>query len=98
PLRTLPFPYTTLFRSDLPVPYAQANIPQAWAAAAPIMAAQLFLGLLPDAPHGRCFVSPWLPDWLPRLELRGIAIGQGNLDITVVDRKSTRLNSSHLGI
>jgi glycogen debranching enzyme len=68
---------------DLPVPYEQANIPQAWAAAAPILAAQLFLGLLPDAPHGRCFVSPWLPEWLPRLELRGIAIGEGRLDITV---------------
>jgi hypothetical protein len=68
----------------LPVPYAQANMPQAWAAAGPIMAAQLFLGLLPDAPHGRCFVSPWLPEWLPRLELRGIAIGRGRLDITVV--------------
>jgi glycogen debranching enzyme len=64
---------------DLPVPYEQANIPQAWAAAAPILAAQLFLGILPDAPHGRCFISPWLPDWLPRLEVQGIAIGQGSL-------------------
>ena len=54
---------------DLPVPYEQANIPQAWAAAAPILATQLFLGLLPDAPHGRCFVAPWLPEWLPRLEV-----------------------------
>jgi glycogen debranching enzyme len=71
---------------DLPVPYAQANIPQAWAAAVPILAAQLFLGLLPDAPHGRCFVSPWLPEWLPRLEVRGIAIGQGSLDITLARR------------
>src|SRR6266700_4978695 len=71
---------------DLPVPYAQANIPQAWAAAAPILAAQLFLGLLPAAPHGRCFVSPRLPEWLPRLELQGIAIGQGSLDITVTRR------------
>ena len=71
---------------DLPVPYEQANIPQAWAAAAPILAAQLFLGILPDAPHGRCFVSPWLPEWLPRLELRGIAIGEGSLDITVARR------------
>jgi glycogen debranching enzyme len=74
---------------DLPVPYAQANIPQAWAAAAPILAAQLFLGLLPDAPRGRCFVSPWLPEWLPRLELRGISIGQGYLDITVARRGTT---------
>lgn len=71
---------------DLPVPYAQANIPQAWAAAAPILAAQLFLGLVPDAPHGRCFISPWLPEWLPHLELRSIVIGQGSLNITIVRR------------
>lgn len=48
------------------------------------MTAQLFLGLLPDAPHKRCFVSPWLPEWLPHLEMHGITIGQGSLDIIVV--------------
>jgi hypothetical protein len=31
-------------------------------------------------------VSPWLPEWLPRLELPGIAIGGGSLDITIVRR------------
>lgn len=80
---------------DLPVPYAQANSPQAWAAAAPILAAQLFLGLVPDAPHGRCFVSPWLPEWLPRLEVQGIAIGDGSLEITVV-RRGTETVIEHL--
>lgn len=73
------------FDSDcgFPVPYEQANIPQAWAAAVPLFAAQLFLGLVPDAPHKRCFVSPWLPDWLPRLQLQGISIGDGVVDITI---------------
>ena len=87
---------------DLPVPYEQANIPQAWAAAAPILAAQLFLGLVPDAPRGRCFVSPWLPEWLPRLELRGVAIGGGCLDIAVVGRDAEkvirRLESKEIGV
>ncbi len=64
-----------------PVPYEEANIPQAWAAAVPLLTAQLFLGLLPDAPRGRCYVSPWLPPWLPRLELCGIRIGEDRLDI-----------------
>ncbi|MGZ4741106.1 MAG: amylo-alpha-1,6-glucosidase, partial [Ilumatobacteraceae bacterium] len=59
-----------------PVPYAQANIPQAWAAAAPVLAAQLFLGIVPDAPRGRCFVSPWLPDWLARLQIDQLRIGR----------------------
>jgi glycogen debranching enzyme len=64
-----------------PVPYAEANAPQAWAAAAPILAVQLLLGLVPDAPRRRCFLSPWLPEWLPELHVRGIAVGDGILDI-----------------
>jgi glycogen debranching enzyme len=65
-----------------PVPYAQANVPQAWSAAAPILAAQLMLGLLPDAPHGRCYVQPMLPDWLPHLSVRGIRVGSGVLQVS----------------
>jgi glycogen debranching enzyme len=67
--------------SGPPVPYAEANTPQAWAAAAPILATQTLLGLVPDAPRKRCFVTPWLPDWLPELEVRGIAIGQATIDM-----------------
>lgn len=69
-----------------PVPYEEANIPQSWAAAVPLLAAELFLGLVPDAPQRRCFVAPWLPEWLPRLELRGVRIGQGRLDIAIAGR------------
>lgn len=67
----------------LPVPYEQANSPQAWAAAAPLLAVQILLGLQPDAPHGRCLIAPWLPDWLPRVALRHVEVGQGSFDITV---------------
>jgi glycogen debranching enzyme len=66
-----------------PVPYYQANSPQAWAAAAPLLAAQIFLGLQPDAARGRCHVDPWLPDWLPSLELRGLAIGHTQVDLAI---------------
>jgi hypothetical protein len=66
-----------------PVPYDGANSPQAWAAAAPLLAAQLFLGLLPDAPHGRCYLSPYLPDWLPELTVEGITIGGERLDVAL---------------
>ena len=72
-----------------PVPYVEANVPQAWAAAVPITAAQLFFGLIPDAPHHRCYLSPWLPDWLPRLEARGIQIGDATLNL-VVEREGTK--------
>jgi hypothetical protein len=59
-------------------------VPQAWAAAVPLLAAQLFLGLVPDAPRNRCYVMPSLPPWLPRLALRGIALGDKTLAIAVV--------------
>lgn len=67
----------------VPVPYERANSPQAWAAAAPVLAAQLLLGLQPDAPHHRCLIMPRLPDWLPEMTLRGVRVGQGSFDITV---------------
>jgi glycogen debranching enzyme len=80
--------------NGFPVPYEEANIPQAWAAAVPLLAAQLFLGLVPDAPRGRCFVSPWLPSWLPRLEMHGVKIGQGEFDIIAVrDGLETRVDA-----
>jgi glycogen debranching enzyme len=67
-----------------PVPYREANVPQAWAAAAPVLAVQLFLGLVPDAARRRCFLAPWLPEWLPRLEVKGIAVGNGTVDVALV--------------
>jgi glycogen debranching enzyme len=66
-----------------PVPYEMANVPQAWAAAVPILATQLMLGLVADVPRGRCHLSPWLPSWLPRLALRGIEIGDGELSVSL---------------
>jgi glycogen debranching enzyme len=66
-----------------PVPYAEANIPQAWAAASVPLAVQVFLGMVPDAPNGRCFVDPWLPEWLPRLEIDKLSVGGRNLRIVV---------------
>lgn len=70
----------------LPVPYEKANRSQSWSAAVPVLAAQLFLGIVPDAPRSRCSLSPWLPEWLPRLELRGIVIGGGRLDVCLARR------------
>jgi glycogen debranching enzyme len=83
-----------------PVPYREANVPQAWSAAAPVLAVQVLLGLVPDAPRGRCFVAPWLPDWLPRLDVRGVAIGDGALDVAVagVGSETTVTGSTAGGI
>lgn len=88
----LPELFCGLDRSHgLPVPYEGANSPQAWAAAVPILATQLFLGLVPDAPRGRCYLSPHLPAWLPRLEVHGIRIGRGSLDVVISRRNDQTL-------
>jgi hypothetical protein len=60
------------------VRYEKANAPQAWASAVPIFrATQLFAGLAPDVPNRRICLDPWLPDWLPWLELEGVPVGDG---------------------
>ena len=69
--------------NDPPVPYSNANVPQAWAAAAPILATQTFLGIVPDAPRRRCVLAPWLPEWLPQLAIDGIRIGEAILDVRI---------------
>ncbi len=66
-----------------PVPYAEANVPQAWAAAAAPLAVQLFLGVVPDAPRGCCYLDARLPDWLPRLEIDRLGVGNHNLRIVL---------------
>ncbi len=71
-------------REGPPIPYEKANVPQAWAAAAPILVAQIVLGLCPDVPKRRCHLSPQLPDWLPKLAIGGIEIGDGRLDVELV--------------
>jgi glycogen debranching enzyme len=79
-----------------PVPYEKANVPQAWAAAVPILAVQLFIGLIPDVPNGRCFISPWLPDWLAKLEVKQVRVGDGDLDISLRRSGSqTRIERAH---
>ncbi|HEU4619467.1 MAG TPA: amylo-alpha-1,6-glucosidase [Gammaproteobacteria bacterium] len=80
----------------VPVPYEEANIPQAWSSAVPIMIAQLILGLVPDAPRGRCHIQPRLPEWLAHLSLDGVRIGRGEIDIRV-SRRGGQTVIEHLG-
>jgi glycogen debranching enzyme len=77
-----------------PTPYLKANVPQAWAASVPILVGQLLLGLVPDAPRHQCFMKPRLPPWLPRLEVSGIAIGKGSLDVVVARSGTTTVLES----
>jgi glycogen debranching enzyme len=64
-----------------PVLYPGANVPQAWAAGSAFHLVQALLGLRADAPTGRLFVDPELPEWLPDVTLRGVKVGKDVLDL-----------------
>jgi glycogen debranching enzyme len=58
-----------------------ANVPQAWAAGTPFMLLQAMLGLQQDAPRGKLYVDPALPDWLPDVTLTDLRLGRQRFDI-----------------
>jgi hypothetical protein len=54
---------------------------QAWAAGTPFMLLQAMLGLQQDAPRGKLYVDPALPDWLPDVTLIDLRPGRRRFDI-----------------
>jgi glycogen debranching enzyme len=82
-LNQLPELYGGLQRdpTNFPVQYLGANVPQAWAAAAPFMLLQAILGLQQDGPRGKIYVDPALPDWLPDVTLTDLRLGRRRFDI-----------------
>jgi glycogen debranching enzyme len=82
-LNQLPELYTACQRdkTNFPVQYIGANVPQAWAAGSTFMLTQALLGFLPDAPRKKLYVDPLLPEWLPDLTMRNLRIGRHKLDI-----------------
>ena len=82
-LNELPELYAGLQRENLsfPVQYIGANVPQAWAAGAPFILLQTMLGIVPDAPHGRLYVDPALPDWMPDVTLMDLRLGRKTMDL-----------------
>jgi glycogen debranching enzyme len=69
-------------RTDgFPVPYTDANIPQAWSAGAIFLLIRTLLGLEADAPQQRLIVQPYLPAWLPNLELTNLDVGKSRVKL-----------------
>jgi glycogen debranching enzyme len=66
---------------NFPVPYVDANIPQAWAAGAMPWLISSMLGLKADAPNRRLQVQPVLPDWLPDVHLTHLNVGNATIDL-----------------
>jgi hypothetical protein len=42
---------------------------------------QSLLGFQPDAPNGKLYVDPALPEWLPDLTVRDLQLGRESFDI-----------------
>jgi glycogen debranching enzyme len=82
-LNQLPELYAGLQRepTSFPVQYLGANVPQAWAAGASFMLLQAMLGLQQDAPRGKLYIDPALPDWLPDVTLTDLRLGRRRFDI-----------------
>lgn len=83
----LPELFSGLERGDLEVPvsYPTSCSPQAWAAAAPLYYLRLLLRLDPWIPHGKVWLAPELPEWIPDLRIEGIRLGADHVDIEVAD-------------
>ena len=82
-INELPELYAGLQREDLsfPVQYIGANVPQAWAAGTPFVLLQAMLGIQPDAPRGRLYVDPALPNWMPDVTLIDLRLGRKTMDL-----------------
>jgi glycogen debranching enzyme len=64
------------------VAYPVACIPQAWAAAAPLLLLQTMLGVSADAPARALRIErPALPDWLGRVRLDGLRVGDASVTL-----------------
>jgi len=66
---------------NFPVPYSDANIPQAWAAGAILWLISSILGLEADASNRQLHVQPVLPDWLPDVQLTNVFVGDATVDL-----------------
>ncbi len=82
-LNQLPELYTTIKRDEtsFPVQYLGANVPQAWAAGSVFFLMQAIVGFRPDAPRGKLYVDPSLPEWLPDLTVLDLRVGKHRFDI-----------------
>ena len=69
--------------SPLPVPYPTACRPQAWAAGGALLLVRALLGVEAHVPQGRLTLRPMTPAPFDRLDLRGLPLAGGTVDISL---------------
>jgi glycogen debranching enzyme len=80
----LPELYCGFDRSEraVVVDYPVACIPQAWAAAAPILVLQAMLGISANSPQRALTIErPALPEWIGRIRLEGLRVGDASVTL-----------------
>jgi glycogen debranching enzyme len=81
------------FRRRPGIPYVSYPVacrPQAWSAAAPFMILQALLGISARAHEGVLTINqPDLPEWLSRIELRNVRIGEGSVSMAFTRSEGT---------
>lgn len=70
-------------RPGFPVPYADANVPQAWASGALVQMLTAMLGPVPDASRRALVLRPALPHWLSEITVSNLGVGASRVDVTV---------------
>ncbi len=87
----LPELFSGLDRSvaSQPVAVPTACVPQAWAAAAPLLSLRTLLRLEPWMPQEKLWLAPVLPDGIERLRVERIPLLGGRVDVEVVDDRVT---------
>ncbi len=68
-------------KEGFPVPYSDANVPQAWAAGSIFFLIRTMLGLDADASGRALRVNPTLPDWLSSVTLTHLSVGSAKVDL-----------------
>lgn len=82
---------------SFPVPYPDANIPQAWAAGSIFFFIRTILGLEADAPNRQLRVQPALPAWLPDIALTNLVVGDAKVALRFWrEGEQTRWEVTHL--
>ena len=92
------FAGTSRDASPFPIQYLGANVPQAWAAGSVFSLIRALLGIELDVEGCAIAADPYLPEWLPELQLEQIKVGPHEVDLRVWrDKDETKIEITRGG-